>query len=66
MGGGYLCEEKNGGSILELRKKWGEYTWLKKKMGGGQTCGRRLRRYAHTPPQGVFGTFPKMLFSVEC
>jgi hypothetical protein len=28
-------------------------------MWGGQTCGRRPRRYAHPTPQGVFGTFPK-------
>ena len=53
MGGVYLGEEKNGGSILELRKKWGEYTWGKKKMGGVHICGRRPRRYEH-PPLRVF------------
>ena len=26
MGGVYLGEGKNGGSILKRRKKWGEYT----------------------------------------
>ena len=26
MGGVYLSEGKNGGSILRGRKKWGEYT----------------------------------------
>ena len=26
MGGAYLGEGKNGGSILKRRKKWGEYT----------------------------------------
>ena len=33
MVGVYLDEEKNGGSILKLRKKWGEYTYANKKMG---------------------------------
>ena len=31
MGGVYLGEGKNGGSILKRRKKWGEYTKVKKK-----------------------------------
>ena len=26
MGGVYLSEGKNGGSIVKRRKKWGEYT----------------------------------------
>ena len=58
MGGVYLGEGKSGGSILKRRKKWGEYTKVKKKMGGVHICGRRPRRY-ESPPQGVFGTFPK-------
>ena len=33
MGGVYLGEGKNGGSTHKQRKKWGEYTYAKKKMG---------------------------------
>ena len=47
-GGVYLGEGKNGGSILRGRKKWGEYT-----------LAAEGRTIMSTPPQGVFGTFPK-------
>ena len=42
-----------GGSILRWRKN-----------GGRTHCtsGKRPRRYAHTPPQGVFGTFPNTIY----
>ena len=48
MRGVYLSEGKNGESILRGRKKWEEYTFA------GEGCG-----VISTPPQGVFGTFPK-------
>ena len=48
MGGVLLREGKNGGSILRGRKKWGEYT-----------LAAEGRAIMNTPPQGVFGTFPK-------
>ena len=47
MGGVYLGEGKNGGSVVKRRKKWGEYTLVAE--------GRAIMS---TPPQGVFGTFP--------
>ena len=57
MGGVYLGEGKSGGSILKRRKKWGEYTKVKKKMGGVHICGRRPWRYEH-PPSGCFWHLP--------
>ena len=42
MGGVYLSEGKNGGSILRCRKKWGE-----------DTLAAEGRVYLHTPPLGV-------------
>ena len=42
MGGVYLSEGKNGGSILRCRKKWGE-----------ETLAAEGRVYLHTPPLGV-------------
>lgn len=55
MGGVYLGEGKIGGSILKRRKKWGEYTKVKKKKGGVHICGRRPWRYEHpSPPLRVF------------
>ena len=33
MGGVYLSEGKNGGSLLRGRKKWGEYTLAAKVRG---------------------------------
>jgi len=48
MGGVYLSEGKNGGSILRCRKKWGE-----------DTLAAEGRVYLHTPPpRGNFGSFP--------
>lgn len=52
MGGVYLSEGKNGGSILRCRKKWGE-----------DTLAAEGRVYLHTPPpRGNFGSFPKCIF----
>ena len=37
---------------------------MKKKMGGGHTCGRRSRRFTHTPPQGVLAPSLRMIFVI--
>ena len=48
MGGVETSALKNGGSVDGCPGKW-----------GGYTCAAEGRALLSTPPQGVFGTFPK-------